>query len=475
MAKKVLLSLPITDYLLPISNYLLSVRALSLTQKAYNFFVKSKPEGECAAVNDSDRYPKKLPPDDFSKTTPSIKIPREDLPPPRREDFSNDWEKTNYNYSPKNAPPADEWGKTEHNINIPRSSQPNDDFGKTYAPGRQPKDSDWGATQANINIPRDDREDDFGGGRRQEHNATMPYFQLPEAERAKYQKLPPTAAAQAEAEKNEKKKGGIPSWLWASAGLAAMFVFIAAVLLIVYFFFIKTSGFDVVVKGTQPGSEVFIDGSRWGVSAPDGSVNLPNIKAGQRKIVIKHTGFVDDPHDVTGKDGETQEVTAQQKIEVAPPPVDDSCKGPFKPGEEAKAAQCANQGLDKLGDDFSAQDLLNAMNLYIIKFDVNKFDIKDTDKPFLQKAAGYMKKLAAKAPNVKIQVGGHTDSDGSDAKNQTLSENRAKAVHDALVGFGVNPNMLETQGYGAKVPAAPNDTPEHKFQNRRIAYKAIMN
>ncbi|MDQ2746436.1 MAG: OmpA family protein [Acidobacteriota bacterium] len=115
------------------------------------------------------------------------------------------------------------------------------------------------------------------------------------------------------------------------------------------------------------------------------------------------------------------------------------------------------------------------MNLYIIKFDVNKFAIKDTDKSFLQKAAGYVKKLAAKAPNVKIQVGGHTDSDGSDKSNQTLSENRAKAVHDVLVGFGVNANMLETQGYGSKVPVAPNDTTEHKFQNRRIAYKAIMN
>ncbi|MGI9036825.1 MAG: OmpA family protein [Pyrinomonadaceae bacterium] len=448
--------------------------SLSLPQKAYNFFVKVKVEGECAAVNDSDRYPKKLPPDDFSKTTPSIRIPREDLPPPR-EDVSNDWEKTNYNYSPKQSPPADEWGKTAHNINVPRDSKPNDDFGKTYAPGRQPQDSDWGATQANINLPsRDYGKEDFGG-RQDEPKATMPYFQLPEAERAKYQNLPPVNS---EAEKKDEKKGGIPSWLWASGGLAAMFIFAAVVLLAVYFLFIRTTGFDVIVKGTQPGSEIFIDNSRWGASSPtgDGSVKLPNIAAGQRKITIKHAGFADDPHDVEGKDGETKEVTAQQrKIEVAPPPADDSCKGPFKPGEEAKAAQCANQGLDKLGDDFSVQDLLNAMNLYIIKFDNNSAVVKDADKPFLQKAAGLMKKLAVKAPNIKIQVGGHTDNVGSDASNQPLSESRAKSVHDLLVGFGVNPNMLETQGYGSKVPVAPNDTPEHKFQNRRIAYKAIMN
>lgn len=432
-------------------------------------------------MNDSDRYPKKLPPDDFSKTTPSIRVPREDLPPPR-EDFSNDWEKTNYNYSPKQSPPADDWGKTAHNINIPRSqpgSQPNDDFGKTFAPGSQPKNTDWGATQANINIPRgggsDFGQDDFGGNKRQENNATMPYFQLPEAERAKYQNLPPTPTEAKEAEKEKEKKGGIPGWLWASAGLLAAFLFAVVVILGIWYFLLKPTGFNVIVRGSQPGSQVYIDGARWGVTAPDGSIDLPLIKSGQHTITIKKQGFKDFGTPIEGKDGERKEVTAQQPPDVVTPPVvaNNDCKD-FKPGEEAKAAKCANDALDKLGDDFSIQDLLNAMNLYIIKFDVNKFDIKDPDKPFLQKASGYMKKLAAKAPNVKIEVGGHTDSDGSDVKNQALSENRAKAVHDALVGYGVNASMLETRGYGAKSPVAANDTPEHKFQNRRIAYKAVM-
>ena len=425
-------------------------------------------------MNDSDRYPKKLPPDDFSKTTPSIKIPREDLPPPR-EDFSNDWEKTNYNYAPKQSPPADDWGKTAHNINVPRN-QPNEDFGKTFAPGNQPRESDWGVTQANINLPRDDfQQEDFGGARRSENNATMPYFQLPEAERAKYQNIPPTPseAAAVEVAKQKEKKGKIPAWLWASAGLTAMFIFAAVILLAVYLFD-RNPGFDLVVKGSQPGSEILIDNTRWGYSSPDGSVKLPNLKAGERTITVKKTGFSDFSQPVKGSDGETREVTVQQPaIASVAPPVDNTCKD-FKPGEETKAAKCANDALDKLGDDFSVQDLLNAMNIYIIKFDVSKYDIKDQDKPFLQKATGLMKKLAAKTPNVKIEVGGHTDSDGTDAKNQVLSENRAKAVHDILISDGANPNMLETRGYGSKVKKADNDTPEHKFQNRRIEYKAVM-
>ena len=427
-------------------------------------------------MNDSDRYPKKLPPDDFSKTTPSIKIPREDLPSPR-EDSSNDWEKTNYNYAPKqSSPPADEWGKTAHNINIPRS-QPNDDFGKTFSPGSQSRDSDWGVTQANINLPQEDfRQEDFGGAKRGGNNATMPYFRLPEAERAKYQNIPPTsseAAATVEAEKQEQKKGKIPPWLWASAGLAAMFIFAAVVLLVVYLF-IKTPGFDIIVKGSQPGSEIFIDDdTRWGISSSDGSVKLQNIKAGERKIIVKKPGFSDFSQSVKGNDGDIRELIVQQPAIASVTPPDDTCKD-FKPGEEAKAAACANKALDNLPEDFTVKQLLDAMNIYIIKFDVNKYDIKDQDKPFLQKASALMKKLAVRDPNFKIEVGGHTDSDGTDAKNQVLSENRAKAVHDILVSDGVNPSMLETRGYGSKVKKVDNDTPEHKFQNRRIEYKAVM-
>ena len=441
-------------------------------------------------MNDSDWKPKKLPPDDFSKTTPNIRIPREDLPPPR-EDFSNDWEKTNYNYSSKQPSFNDDWEKTSHNKNVPRN-QPNDDWsktvipgqqksgnddwGKTMAPGRQPRETtDWGATQGNINFS----DDDFGGGKkRQENNMTMPYFRLPEAERAKYQDVPPTPAEVRQAEKKEeeeKKKGGIPSWLLASLGLGGMFIFATVVLLGVWYFFIKQSGFEIVVKGSQPGSDIYIDNTRWGVTSPDGSVSLPNIKAGQRRIVIKKDGFDDDVKDISGENGDTKEVIAQQKRKEIVTPPNNECKGPFNPGQEALAAKCANDGLDKLGEDFSVQDLLNAMNLYIIKFDINKFDIKDQDKAFLLKAAGYMKKLAAKAPNVKIEVGGHTDSDGTDAKNQPLSDNRAKAVYNFLISQGgVNQAMLETRGYGAKSPKVANDTPAHKFQNRRIEYKALM-
>ena len=78
-----------------------------------------------------------------------------------------------------------------------------------------------------------------------------------------------------------------------------------------------------------------------------------------------------------------------------------------------------------------------------------------------------MKKIP---PEIVIEVGGHTDSDGTDADNQALSERRAKAVKDALVELGIKESMLVTKGYGESQPKADNTTDDGKFRNRRIQY-----
>ena len=78
-------------------------------------------------------------------------------------------------------------------------------------------------------------------------------------------------------------------------------------------------------------------------------------------------------------------------------------------------------------------------------------------------------------PSTVLEVGGHTDSDGKDADNQTLSENRAKSVREALINFGVRPEALQMKGYGEGSPKTTNNTEEGKFFNRRIEYSVIKN
>lgn len=72
-------------------------------------------------------------------------------------------------------------------------------------------------------------------------------------------------------------------------------------------------------------------------------------------------------------------------------------------------------------------------------------------------------------PKTAVVVQGHTDSTGSEEYNQALSERRAQAVFNYLVGRGVGPDRMTAVGYGEGLPVAPNDTEWGREQNRRVA------
>jgi outer membrane protein OmpA-like peptidoglycan-associated protein len=78
-----------------------------------------------------------------------------------------------------------------------------------------------------------------------------------------------------------------------------------------------------------------------------------------------------------------------------------------------------------------------------------------------------IKEILRNYPNAKFSINGHTDSTGSDALNQKLSEARAKVVMDKLIEKGVNPANLESKGYGETQPVADNKTKAGRAENRR--------
>jgi OmpA-OmpF porin, OOP family len=73
-------------------------------------------------------------------------------------------------------------------------------------------------------------------------------------------------------------------------------------------------------------------------------------------------------------------------------------------------------------------------------------------------------------PKLKVEVGGHTDSVGEDARNQALSERRAQSVKDFLVKEGIEAGRLTTRGYGETQPVDTNDTAAGRANNRRVAF-----
>lgn len=111
----------------------------------------------------------------------------------------------------------------------------------------------------------------------------------------------------------------------------------------------------------------------------------------------------------------------------------------------------------------------NKVILKNIFFDTNKFDIKPESKSELQKLIDFL----LFNPTLRIEISGHTDNVGNDALNQTLSENRAKAVYDYLIANKMDASRLVFKGYGKTQPIAPNTTDEDRSKNRRTEFKII--
>ncbi|MFO8058138.1 MAG: OmpA family protein [bacterium] len=105
-----------------------------------------------------------------------------------------------------------------------------------------------------------------------------------------------------------------------------------------------------------------------------------------------------------------------------------------------------------------------------VYFDFDKATLRDESKNELSNAIRWLKKH----PEIRIEVGGHTDAKGSDSYNIRLSRARAKSVYKYLVREGnINPDRLESTGYGERMPIASNATDEGRQLNRRVEFKII--
>ncbi|TYA60152.1 OmpA family protein [Formosa maritima] len=107
-----------------------------------------------------------------------------------------------------------------------------------------------------------------------------------------------------------------------------------------------------------------------------------------------------------------------------------------------------------------------ALNAYAktILFDTGKASIKDQSAGVLDNIIGILNEY----PNAKFNIEGHTDSVGSEALNQKLSQERASSVMNYLISNGVASNRLNAHGYGESRPLDSNKTAAGRANNRRV-------
>ncbi|NRB53063.1 MAG: OmpA family protein [Saprospiraceae bacterium] len=101
-----------------------------------------------------------------------------------------------------------------------------------------------------------------------------------------------------------------------------------------------------------------------------------------------------------------------------------------------------------------------------IHFDYDNANIRPSSMAIIRSIAEMMEEH----PEVRISVEGHTDSSGSSSYNQKLSNVRAIAVRDALIGLKVDPSRLTAAGFGEAHPISSNKTESGKALNRRVEF-----
>jgi OOP family OmpA-OmpF porin len=126
----------------------------------------------------------------------------------------------------------------------------------------------------------------------------------------------------------------------------------------------------------------------------------------------------------------------------------------------------ANRGCPEV-----TEEVMKRLNEYArtILFNSGKATFKEETMPVLAN----MNNIFKEYPQARFSIEGHTDSDGSNALNQTLSENRAAAVRNYLIENGIAADRLMSTGYGETKPIASNKTAKGKAQNRRVEVKLI--
>ncbi len=166
-------------------------------------------------------------------------------------------------------------------------------------------------------------------------------------------------------------------------------------------------------------------------------------------------------------DENTEEESENSETEENPD--ENSEKKSEEPTAEESTSKYEAGTYEALADSLNKLEKGGLFVLKNTKYESGSSDLKPSSFPQLDMLATYLKNN----PNLIVEIGGHTDNEGSDRSNMTLSAKRAKEVAMYLVKKGVTQDQIVSKGYGASEPITGNDDDEDQEINRRTELKVL--
>ena len=226
----------------------------------------------------------------------------------------------------------------------------------------------------------------------------------------------------------------------------------------------KNGGYGVVLRFSNGGknSDISINGD-GNVKAPNLSGNYPGVhtpagfrnkwhhvaiayKSGQMKIYVDQYRVLTDPD--FGAAPSSLQMCAIASLQ--------------SPCIFTNVRIASGGGMNLVGKKFTDAKIIT----HGINFDYDKATIR----PESMGTLNMIMRIMTDNPDVRFEVGGHTDGDGAADYNTTLSQQRADAVRAQLISMGIDKSRLTTKGYGKTRPIADNTTADGKANNRRVEF-----
>jgi outer membrane protein OmpA-like peptidoglycan-associated protein len=157
---------------------------------------------------------------------------------------------------------------------------------------------------------------------------------------------------------------------------------------------------------------------------------------------------------------------ATRELEVQARVAEEQSRAAEAADARSREAQERSEQLEQELEELEARDTDRGLVLTLgdVLFDTGAATLKPGAATTIDRLAQFMRDYPERA----VRIEGHTDAAGSDETNQSLSERRAQAVREALVGRGLDAARIATLGFGEARPIADNDTPGGRQQNRRV-------